>query len=102
MHAADIRGNLAEQRDWVVAGDDGIRRIVLDAESGVTLKLPDHLQKEAGALRKLRCGPLAVFKMVLKTELDAVLLGDGVRAARSIRTPTEGLVHLRRRHAADR
>ena len=109
MHADDAIGDAAQQRDRVVAGDDGVGRVVLHAEVRAVGMASSELEEDVLLLRELGVLPEAVLVVVLQAEHDVVLARDGQDLLDALDDPVEPLlagstsgIALAGEHAADR
>ena len=87
--------DLLEKRQRIVAADNRVRRVVLDAEIRV-LDLLDDLEEHVLGLRELRVRPVAVLVVVLHAEHHIALGGVLERRANALDGPLHA---FRTRHA---
>ena len=75
VHRDDAVEHVVEQRQRVVAGDDGVRRIVVHAEPRAARDGGEELEENVALLGKLGEVPVAVLVMVFEDQSDPAALG---------------------------
>ena len=103
VHAHHAMPDLLEERQRIVAADDRVGRVVLDAEVRV-IDLLDDLEEHVLGLRELRVRPVAVLVVVLHAQHDVAFGRVLERRADALDGPLHalGARHARQSLAAER
>jgi hypothetical protein len=87
----------AQQFDGIVAGDDGVGRVVLHAKVGAVGHGVDDLQEDIHLLGKLRPAPVAILVVIFHRQHDIIFMRHGQQLRDRLQHPGHALrpAHLR-------
>jgi hypothetical protein len=91
VHGDDAGGDAFEEGDGIVAGDEGVGGIVLDAEVGGFRDEVEEFEEDVLLLGEFGIAPEAVFVVVFEAEDDVVFAGEGEEGLDAFDDPGEAL-----------